>query len=208
MTAIRYYFITVFTGIAFWRSPRRKLYAVTYSNIKECSRSNGYNKRKAEESDLSNAESDYDLPQLQSGKKTKVTSNNSDEKLQLIIDEVMSTRDLITEMMTLNDDTDMPLGLRRVLHDTFKCSICHAFPIKPPIIITKCCRNLLGCEQCTNQWYTGPEAMTKTCPICRAERGCNETMILRGLSELMEVIAKLSKKEVGNDSSRGNQEEP
>jgi len=29
--------------------------------------------------------------------------------------------------------------------------------------------------------------MRKTCPICRAERGCNETMVLRGLSEFMEA---------------------
>jgi len=36
-------------------------------------------------------------------------------------------------------------------------------------------------------WYSGEDAMRKTCPICRAERGCNETMVLRGLSEFMEA---------------------
>jgi len=39
-------------------------------------------------------------------------------------------------------------------------------------------------------WYSGEDAMRKTCPICRAERGCNETMVLRGLSDFMEAIRK------------------
>ena len=93
--------------------------------------------------------------------------------------------------MKLNAESKLPLGLKRMLRDTFKCYICHSVPAKPPLIITKCCKNLLGCEACVNQWYSGSEAISKTCPICRAERGCNETMLLRGLTEFLENVGKL-----------------
>lgn len=36
-----------------------------------------------------------------------------------------------------------------------------------------------------NHWYSGDEALTKTCPACRADRGYNETMLLRGLDEFL-----------------------
>ena len=36
-----------------------------------------------------------------------------------------------------------------------------------------------------NHWYSGDEAITKTCPACRADRGYNETMLLRGLDEFL-----------------------
>ena len=54
---------------------------------------------------------------------------------------------------------------------------------------------MLGCQACVDTWYSGTEAMTKTCPICRAERGCNEAMVLRGLTEFIESIGNIS----GND---------
>lgn len=75
--------------------------------------------------------------------------------------------------------------------DTMKCTICMAVPIKPPIIITKCCKNMLGCEACVNTWFSGPDALTKPCPLCKSERGYNETMVLRGLDAFLTEISKL-----------------
>ena len=44
--------------------------------------------------------------------------------------------------------------------------------------------------------YSGPEALIKTCPSCRAERGYSETMLRRGMdSFLAEVGAVLQAKE-------------
>ena len=86
----------------------------------------------------------------------------------------------------------------------------------PLFIVIKCCRNLLGYQACVDTWYSGTEAMNRTCPMnllgyhacvdtwysgteamnrtcpmyC-AERGVNETMALRGLKEFMEGIRKL-----------------
>ena len=116
-------------------------------------------------------------------------SKSGEKTLERICDELASIRDMVTDMMTLT--SDLPIGLRRVLHDTFKRQICHGVPVKPPMIVTKCCKNILGCQACVDTWYSGTEAMAKTCPICRAKRGCNETMVLRGLTEFIESIGNI-----------------
>ena len=137
---------------------------------------------------------------------SKKKRKHDDGTLQRLTDEVASIKDIITDIMSLTNDTNIPLGLRRVLRDTFKCQICHGVPVKPPVIVTKCCRNILGCQECVNTWYSGPEAMTRTCPMCRAERGCNETMMLRRLTDFMETIKKIY--EGNEDNSTGTTHGP
>ena len=58
----------------------------------------------------------------------------------------------------------------------------------PPVIATKCCKTLLGCEGCINGWYSGEDALTKSCPACRAERGYNDTLIVKGLDDFLEQV--------------------
>ena len=67
----------------------------------------------------------------------------------------------------------------------------HMLPVRPPVIVTKCCKVVLGCDSCVNDWFSGPDALTKSCPSCRAERGYNETMLLRGLDEFLTEIRKV-----------------
>lgn len=81
-------------------------------------------------------------------------------------------------LFTRDTQSKLPIGLKRALQENFKCKICHSSPMQPPVVVAKCCKSILGCESCTNNWYSGPDAMTKTCPLCRAERGFTETMIL------------------------------
>ena len=178
--------------MSFWKCPRRKLYAVTFSDIQECSRGPSRSSRSSfiDVPDSSDDDLDRDEP-------SKKKRRYDDRMLQRLSDEVASVRDIMADMMSLTADTNLPIGFRRVLRDTFKCQICHTVPVKPPVIVTKCCRNILGCQECVNTWYSGPEAMTRTCPMCRAERGCNETMVLRGLTDFMESTRKI----YGNDDN-------
>ena len=60
----------------------------------------------------------------------------------------------------------------------------------PPVIVPKCCKTLLGCDGCINGWFSGEEALTKSCPACHMERGYNETMILRGLDDYLVQVKK------------------
>ena len=54
-----------------------------------------------------------------------------------------------------------------------------------PVVMAKCCHSIIGCEVCVNAWFSGPEALTKSCPRCSSERGYNETMRLMGLDHLL-----------------------
>ena len=173
----------IFPAVLFWKHPRRKLYAVTQRDLKEIRR------RRSAGNYINTSDDESDDDGGMSGSTHKRVK--LDNTLEAIGQDVSAIRETITEMMTLTADCSMPLGLKRVVNDTFKCYICHVIPVKPPIIVTKCCKNMLGCQECVNTWYSGPDAMLKTCPICWAERGCNETMVLRGLTEFLENIRKI-----------------
>ena len=41
--------------------------------------------------------------------------------------------------------------------------------------------------------------MSKTCPMCRRERGCNETMVLNGLNEFIEGVKTTFQQEVDDN---------
>ena len=170
-------------GVLFWKHPRRKLYAVAQRELRDCRHHGG--RRSYSTIDTSDDESDA-ASSMSRNKKPKL-----DKMVETIGDDVSVIRETVTDMMTLTANCNLPLGLQRIVRDTFKCYICHSVPVKPPIIVTKCCKNMLGCQECVNTWYTGPDTMLKTCPICRTERGCNETMVLRGLTEFLECIRKV-----------------
>ena len=61
----------------------------------------------------------------------------------------------------------------------------------PPIIISKCCKTVMGCEKCVNEWYSGPDALIKMCPSRRPQRGYNETMLLRGFDNFITELQKV-----------------
>ena len=113
-----------------------------------------------------------------------------EEKLEMILSEVGGIKEALGEMMTLSADSSVPMGLKHILQETFKCHICHTVPINPPVIVTKCCKTILGCKSCINSWYSGKDALTKTCPSCRAASGYNETMLLHGLDDFLIQVRK------------------
>ena len=98
--------------------------------------------------------------------------------MQLLIDEMTATKELLTEITTLSADAELPLPFKRLINDTFKCCICHSVPMKPPVIIARCCKNMLGCQGCVDRWYSGPDQMTKLCPICKTDHAYNDTLVL------------------------------
>ena len=81
--------------------------------------------------------------------------SRTEEKLDILLENVDNIKDTLGDVMSLTKDTQIPLGLKRLLRDTFQCYICRAIPIRPPVIMTTCCKKILGCEPCVNSWYTG-----------------------------------------------------
>ena len=85
--------------------------------------------------------------------------------------QVMNIKDTMQEIMSLSADSSMPMGLKKILRETFKCLLLHTVSMNPPGIVTKCCKSILGCEARINSWYSGDDVLMKAYPFCRAERG-------------------------------------
>ena len=70
-------------------------------------------------------------------------------KLAHISSELKEVRSGLDKIFTLTSGMSIPVGLGSVLYDTFRCSICQATPMVPPVIFAKC---ILGCQQCVDIW--------------------------------------------------------
>lgn len=95
----------------------------------------------------------------------------------------------VDSICSVAKDQRMPIGLRLALKEAFMCKICHSTPLKPPMIVAQCCRNVLGCQDCSNTWYN-EETLTKSCPICRSPRGFSYTMAMPPLDELIITVSE------------------
>ena len=61
--------------------------------------------------------------------------------------------------------------------------------MSPPIIYSKCCKSLIGCENCVNLWYgTGPDGINKACPVCNTVRALADTSRICGLDQMLEGV--------------------
>ena len=101
-------------GLKFWRVPSRKIFAVKAKCVKAS------RKRPADSS------SDSD---------EQTTPN----KKAVIADDIHSIRASLDSLLSVDKNLNVPLGLRKLLTDHFKCSICQD-TITPPAIFSRCCR--------------------------------------------------------------------
>ena len=116
------------------------------------------------------------------------------EQLHELKRDVASIKENTNMVLALTRDLKMPLGLKRLLNESFLCHICRNC-MTPPIILSKCCKSIIGCETCVNGWYSGSDALTKYCPRCRCERGYNETIRILGLDDFLEGVRSLTVEE-------------
>ena len=137
-------------------------------------------------------ESDDDFQEPQS----KRMSTPFDNAINPIKEDIAEVRKSLDQLVKIDRKSKIPTGLKLLLVETFKCKICHQTMV-PPVIVTKCCKALLGCDGCINGWFSGEEALTKSCPACSTERGYNETMILRGLDDFLVQVKKCVDEEEG-----------
>ena len=168
-------------GLTFWKCPRRKVYDAVLE--KEGS-----------------SDDETDEPRI---KKKKT------DKLDKLITTLCSIKANIEDinMFTRDTKSKLPIGLRRTLEENFKCKICHSLPMRPPIVVAKCCKSMLGCEVCANNWYSGEDAMVKICPLCRAERGFSETMILNGLHDFLKVLSEICSRDQNDEQAQPEPDE-
>ena len=58
--------------------------------------------------------------------------------------EMIAINDKLDKLCSVTKDMKIPIGLKVLLHDAFKCKICLSTPVKPSIIYARCCKSILG----------------------------------------------------------------
>lgn len=104
-----------------------------------------------------------------------------------VLSEIKSLKDEVIDMMKIAKGTTIPPRLYKILTESFKCHICHSAPLKLPPIFARCCRNVLGCATCVDEWFK----RESTCPLCRNDRALPDTSTINGLDEFIEAISNL-----------------
>lgn len=118
-------------GFKFWKSPRRKVFAVRKSG------------KKKKHFDLDSfSDSDNEV----TSKRTKSNSVAVEviaDKIDDLRDDIVSVKCVMQDLLSLSSSR---LGLQRLIRDSFQCKICLAAPITPPVMLSKCCKTIIGCE--------------------------------------------------------------
>ena len=156
-------------GIEFWKVGSRKIYAVLDKLII---------RSKAADTSTSSSSSESDIPKQPRTKKTSYDNIGKDIK---------SIKSSLSSLFAVQKTLKIPIALRQVLLDNFRCTICQD-TITPPAIFSRCCRYLIGCEKCIDKWYTD---RNKSCPRCRQERSFPDTCRLNGLDDFLTIVRDL-----------------
>ena len=170
----------LFSG-KFWRVTSRKFYAIKRQ-------SDTVGKPSTIELD-SDSDSDFEPPRPKIKKKTSTPPHGAD-MLSSIREDIKLIRQDIQQIYKVDRHTKLPVALYHQLHNTFKCRICHNAPIVPNVIFARCCKSIVGCQSCTDQWYR-EDGMNKPCPLCGTPRALPDTMRIHGLDEFLCAIEPL-----------------
>ena len=131
-----------FVGLSFWKCGSRKIYAVrvtTHVPLKGSAKS----KAKASYSscyDISD-DSDEDFT-------PKKTRGDNHGDIQIVNSQINEVKLMVSDTLKVNQILSLPLGVVKLIRDAFICKICLSTPMKPPVIASKCCNSLIGCEEC------------------------------------------------------------
>lgn len=102
---------------------------------------------------------------------------------------LLDVKDKLDKIFSLSRNMGVPIGLKSIIYDTFKCIICQN-AMEPPIIFAKCCKTIIGCQKCVGEWYRG-NGQTRYCLKCRSERAFVDTSRLVGLDEFLQAVNPL-----------------
>ena len=58
-------------------------------------------------------------------------------------EDVEATKEAIKDILHLNENSKLPMGLQRLIRDAFQCKVCLAIPIKPPVNLSLDVRDVL-----------------------------------------------------------------
>jgi hypothetical protein len=152
-------FFFLFVRLKFWKVGSRKVFAVRKQETgNSCIEIN---------SDDDNKDDDF-----------KSTPKKRKINIEGVLNEVKEMRRDVKLIFHMSENMPVPPGLYKELYESFMCNICMSRPARPPIIYTRCCNRILGCQTCVDGWYR-VDGVAKKCPICRHEREVLETSVLK-----------------------------
>ena len=163
----------------------RKLYAVQETQVKPVKQEKGKQRRPVIHISDSDDDEFEPLPKR---------NKESCDAIEHLLSEVRDMRKDVNHLFQVDKCSHIPVGLHKILHDTFRCCICQSSPMTPPVIFARCCKSLIGCSACADAWYGGEEGVVRTCPKCRSERAFADTMVFRGMDDLIQVVHPLHSK--------------
>lgn len=73
--------------------------------------------------------------------------------------------------------------------EAFKCAICLSGPLRPPAVVGKCCRRIIGCGSCVEEWYRQEDeeqSVAKRCPLCQCADGHAHIMEILGVDDVID----------------------
>jgi hypothetical protein len=168
-------------GSTFWKVGSRKIYAVNENDVE-------LHRQGFEE----NFSSSSPLPKR---RKTSLPANGKhyEEVMENVVTELSEVKEQLEEYKKLAFRHKFSLSFLQALEQTFACSICKAVPPRLPLVACQSCATLVGCQRCTDTWYSGHLGLAKQCPKCRAPRGLSNSFILKGFDTFIEQIAEMMK---------------
>jgi len=157
-------------GLKFWRVPSRKIYAVKEKNLHSVTKG-----KFPADTSTSSSDSECTLPRAK--RKADIGKD------------IKSIKSALSSLVTVEKTTQIPVALRCLIVENFCCSICHDI-INPPVIFSRCCKTMIGCEHCVDKWYEGEGGCSKNCPRCGGERSFTETCRLHGIDDFLTSIKR------------------
>ena len=183
----------IYSGVAFWKTGSRKIFAVK-KPLKKRKIKPGVN------IPINVSDSEYESDdQTLSCKKQRKACVSTSSKLATVEDKLIEIQNIVSEnkselqkVLAFTKDSKVPIALKNMVKESFSCKICHTAPMKTPILASRCCGCIIGCEVCVQTWYgTGSNVFDKSCPNCRAERGYSHTFRLVGIDEFLNKLQQL-----------------
>lgn len=166
-----HFFKYMYIGLRFWKVGSRKIYAVSKDDL-----------HVAADSSSSDSESLQPPP--------RKCAKMSSVEFVALEKNVKAIRSQIESLVNVQTTLRIPLSLRKLVIDNFKCIICQGI-MTPPVIFAKCCKRLLGCEACVDTLYGGDQGMQQKCPQCRSERALADTCRVHGIDDFLNGVIKI-----------------
>jgi hypothetical protein len=171
------------TGLSFWKSTARKVFAVQANDKKEdVVVIDDHEKNNDVKQGITN-----ELPLFQSYQIIQsyfvihllFIDAGMASATAVLMDAIESQTNFLKSFLDEKFENAAKNRLLIKLEELFKCVICQE-TAKPPIQFGACCGSVLGCEPCLEKWYEENE----NCPKCRALFGKSDLHTLRGFDDI------------------------